>query len=1058
MICGLPVGVNMLHMDLDLSDCGILSQRPRDFVYKGYTIEQFENPNQFKTSTELSTLSQIFTQDISINVNPFWGNEDEGQTIGITRQDFNIPFTFEPTCVFIGSVISDNSSNGISKKCVPSDNMGEMDELVTGEGTIEMIRKTPSNDVEEFQVKGTEVIDGNGVWCYQIPMNLDYVKHDEYGNIVPTNNPNQGIPTRARVRFRVSMNDFEENVDNFFRGKVLVPHNPQKPDELDYVFGTKTKEESYRDLFWNNVYTVKSYIPRFQRTVFLKGKRFTGIKHTNIYGQNNPMPYNNIRIRLPFMFTFLCAFIKTCIRIVNFVNWFIYRTAWIIGQISSESRAEEAIARLNYVLIADGLCPDLDGWYFAPGANTNKPYEGYGQKNGADIRIRGSENNVYLLKETYNRLANVNRYQSLMNIKTFEVECAELYEFLINSGFSPATIQTQLLMLISVFVVELNNLTKDNLKQLLNDTAVGRAVLSDEKYVNQFYSYMVGSGTGEVDSTSIDYSNKDDDADTICLTTNIDYLVSCIEMNLAQEYKVINFDFYNDWLNGTIYIPRWMRFVRGKNTFLFGAFKVKGAIKGCMSMDSDGLNPKGKGTGVKVKGFRRKRRYTQQCAIGYDVRDNDTPVISENMKRGCTNNVYKQKCHGVGGFKQLKIFGKDNGGIVHSHLNMKKQYVYYFKPCEWTADGKKVTLFANDLVLLGSLNDCSQQGIPQPFKYLTSTSYKMPTNLALTNMEDNAYLYGNGDDTICSGKHFLEETGVSVADNTLEGTIKHYRGTNEQIEDGDEDEFVALTEAAGIAWNYTGPDQGTPDFEKLYLPGGHFLGMSCVNSETNIKSCINLERVCEAGAGISQRHEIISRLENVGNEVVPRYKHLVPTGLISNDDIMGGDFRTMFATLNHNRLLSTSFDDTKGGTGYYKYDFSYMRTNGFNGVMQPYTPQDGEYNKHLVEGTDFVVERQYVNPEETTEQEIDDIVASSYTRTLENANRDYVMFRLGLDDLSRTNVLSKFVKSENGMWFMPQYENSFYFYFGLKSGATALDELNKQFFSNCSNNTDTDIE
>lgn len=371
MICGLPVGVNMLHMDLDLSDCGILSQRPRDFVYKGYTIEQFENPNQFKTSTELSTLSQIFTQDISINVNPFWGNEDEGQTIGITRQDFNIPFTFEPTCVFIGSVISDNSSNGFNKKCIPTEGMGEMDELVTGEGTIEMIRKTPSNDVEEFQVKGTEVIDGNGVWCYQIPMNLDYVKHDEYGNIVPTNNPNQGIPTRARVRFRVSMNDFEENVDNYFRGKVLVPHNPKTKDELDYVFGTKTKEESYRDLFWNNVYTVKSYIPRIQRTNIVRWDKYTGIKHTNIHGQNNPMPYNNLRIHLPFMFMVLCALIKTYIRIVTFVNRFIFGVARVIAAMyklfifsSAEKREAntlEALNKLNYVMIADGLCPDLDG-------------------------------------------------------------------------------------------------------------------------------------------------------------------------------------------------------------------------------------------------------------------------------------------------------------------------------------------------------------------------------------------------------------------------------------------------------------------------------------------------------------------------------------------------------------------------------------------------------------------------------------------------------------------------------------------------------------------------
>ena len=39
---GVPVGTHTIHMDLDLSDCGILSQRPRDFVYKGYTVEQFE--------------------------------------------------------------------------------------------------------------------------------------------------------------------------------------------------------------------------------------------------------------------------------------------------------------------------------------------------------------------------------------------------------------------------------------------------------------------------------------------------------------------------------------------------------------------------------------------------------------------------------------------------------------------------------------------------------------------------------------------------------------------------------------------------------------------------------------------------------------------------------------------------------------------------------------------------------------------------------------------------------------------------------------------------------
>ncbi|MBP3630546.1 MAG: hypothetical protein J6J23_03545, partial [Clostridia bacterium] len=35
--------------------------------------------------------------------------------------------------------------------------------------------------------------------------------------------------------------------------------------------------------------------------------------------------------------------------------------------------------------------------------------------------------------------------------------------------------------------------------------------------------------------------------------------------------------------------------------------------------------------------------------------------------------------------------------------------------------------------------------------------------------------------------------------------------------------------------------------------------------------------------------------------------------------------------------------------------------------------------------------------------------------------------------------------------YLPQYENSYYFYFGLKNGATVLDEFNKQFFSECEN-------
>ena len=66
-----------------------------------------------------------------------------------------------------------------------------------------MIRKTTDGLVEQIYIQGNQLIDDDGVFCYQIPMNLDYVTTDEKGNIVPTDNPKKGIPTRTKVRFRL---------------------------------------------------------------------------------------------------------------------------------------------------------------------------------------------------------------------------------------------------------------------------------------------------------------------------------------------------------------------------------------------------------------------------------------------------------------------------------------------------------------------------------------------------------------------------------------------------------------------------------------------------------------------------------------------------------------------------------------------------------------------------------------------------------------------------------------------------------------------------------------
>ena len=201
-----------------------------------------------------------------------------------------------------------------------------------------------------------------------------------------------------------------------------------------------------------------------------------------------------------FIFILLCALIKTYVRIVYFVNGlidFYAHTLGILSKIIVFDRTErqqfsDDAKKTKFTVIADGICPDLDNWYFAP---------------------------------TSSRLVHSSRPGC--NKK----KCDEYFTTL-----------------------------EATFKYLTSNP--------DEEKTT-------------ADKTSIDNGNKSEGEDSVCLTINTDYLMSCIEMNLAQEYKVINFDFYNDWVNGVIYMPRWMRSVRKKRTFLFGLIKIRPKIKSC---------------------------------------------------------------------------------------------------------------------------------------------------------------------------------------------------------------------------------------------------------------------------------------------------------------------------------------------------------------------------------------------------------------------------------------------------------------------------------------------
>ena len=704
---------------------------------------------------------------------------------------------------------------------------------------------------------------------------------------MPTDNPERGIATRARVRFRISLSDFDSDYMNNHLTKILVPHNPKNIEDIDYVFGTDTKDKddgtgSFRDLFWNNVYTVKSYIPRIQKGNNQRTEKFSGIKNVNVSEGSNNIPYNNMRVNITFMFILQCAIIKILIFAVKIVNKVLYGFRWLITK----------KAKRRYVTIGDGMCPELEGWYFAPGAVDDAGY----------------------------------------------------------------------------YINTLNKLESDE-------------------------------GT---DTKSTNTENSDSEGRGICLTNATNYFMQCIEINLAMENNVIQFDFYNDWINGLIYIPRWFVNIRKKGSFLFGLIRVRPKIQACMENT-----------------FSDSRRYVQQCAMGYTINDGANTMLVTSTN-GCHRKNNKNKCHKKEGRKYATIF-RSKGGIIHTESTLKGQSVYYLKPCESLSNGKKCNLYATDIVLLGNINKCNIHGIPSEFDNMASSTYQLPPVLVQSNMNSDGPLYGFGDGTSRCSKNQKNKTLKPLEQDFK--TYEKWAMGEEPIEDVTE---YAVTEISGIDWGLSGPNQGGHDSGSLYFPGGHFLGIACFNAAVNTKSCTNLSRICELGVMMSQRQSKFSYKKVGDNEYVHNFKYLIPSGFISKDEINDNNFRNIFATLNYNRLKTK-----KNEYGLREYDFIPLQPINLNGELKKKVNND-KYNRYKLD-----------NPNNDTATNAD-----AYIRTIEESSKDYILFRFGIDGKTR-KLRSRFLVKEDGKHYLPSYENSYYFYFGIKNGATALDKFLTDYFAEC---------
>ena len=912
MLYGIPTGNHTLHMDVDLSDIGLLSQRPTDMIFKGYNINQFESPTKFKKDTNLNSLAQIKSQDVGVFVYPFWGDStDNPDNIAVTRCDIQVDYKFEPTCIFIGSIITDTGSNAIGKNCAGTDSVGKMSDLVAGEGSIEMIRKTIDNKVEEFQIKGNRVIDGDGVWCYQIPMNLDYVMTDEFGNLVPTDNPDKGIPTRARVRFRISLDDAPSDNTARKRCKYLVPNNPRldaerfpvftadEAHEPDYEFGTNTREESYCDLFWNKVYSVKNYIPRIQKNNRITNRKHTGIKLINHYGDNNPMPYNNLSIKLSFTYRFICVLTKIFILLVGF---------------------------LNNIITLLGAIPCKLAEFFREVASFFRKMR---------IRIRAFR-------------------KTLIDV-CLGCPIAAIFDA-VASIFEAMTP--------SCIAISSEFCTGDVTHAYTFYPGCGKNGLAR----------VIGNLANCVWNKTVERHDEDmEDVEPEDRTTAMNRdteLYNCVESQLAEDNDATSFNFQNDWINGTLYAPLWFRKITPKRSFLFGLFKRRAKDEWC---SADHV----------YNGF---VRIFHPCAVdrlgvGADYTNYDG---GSTIPRYMTSENCDYSCH-----EKKTVVGL-NYGLIRTKQTMLGQTVYYYKPVEYDATTDGFTkeydekgflkiLFATDIILLGSLNDCDLNGVPQFFKSLESTTYKLPPNMLFT---DNVVQYTMNEDGTLKPKPSLEQ--------------------------------ISTSEMAGNDWGNTNDDIcGEPD-------GGLFYSIGCSTIEMLPKSCINLSRICEFGVSLDETKQVpdLEEKEKLKNSDEDAYMTLVPDGFVSKDELYNDDERSMFATMNGNELRTKL--NTENGLK--EYDFRHIYVDNFDNSLA------------------LVMENRQRSCRDYT-------YGANYN--LERFSRGYYDFRMG-----RNNYFYDGKDSANQGFTLPRYENSFYFYFGLKVGKTAIDKFNSQFFAECYNSED----
>ena len=607
MIFGVPLGTYVVHVDADISDIGVASQRPYDSISQGTPQKFFDSPTKYLGGTNLDKLIQVKSANAGVNVQPFWGNTDTCE-IGISRVDIDLNYTIRPCAIFMGNIFGDQDKDSVNKRCRPRRDMGNLCNQVSNEGTIEMIRETIDGTIEKFDIEGGRVIDENGSWAYQIPMNLDYMITDENGDLALSDDPNKGLATRASVRFKISMDQTGGEGRLRTRAKYLVPHNPTTgvPSEIDYEFGEKTKKTSFRSLYWNKIYSVSNFISRYQQigpSGNAHTRNITGVKDVDdCVGDKTPFPYNRVNTSFTPIFFIICLIIKI-------VGFLIYVFNSLI------------IPILNLVLL---VINTLIGFW-----NTIvDAFCGVSRWRVPIIRIR-----IFgFLGFTCRMHINPLNY-----IPCIFVKCPNDGE---NNLFAPGC-------------------SKGGI-----DSGRGWDSLAANSGPPTYYDGDAFGHGGFGDLCGLD---------------------DCVAFEMADSMHLFQFDFYNDWVNGSLY------------SFLLKYKKKRKEIEKFCEYDCGDF-------GI--------------AQGGVDGNGDGNP------DNACRTNFLVDACYNGGGDDQ-QFDRRDSGGIREGLI---KKYNNEFFYAASTHDAR-AKMFATDIVNLGAVFNCDWQGVPKVQPYLIPSTYKIPPHI-----------------------------------------------------------------------------------------------------------------------------------------------------------------------------------------------------------------------------------------------------------------------------------------------------------------------------------------